>query len=187
MALCAACGKDAASQCASCRALVCEACAQTGRCHAHIEARAGHPNPFAHGLLTVLFAAANLSFTVGLEQDPAWMALLLVLLGGTLVAAVAAARDALRQGETFSFLVCLTAGLQVMRATQRGPEGLALLGAFVPFALALHVSQRRGGGWFRMARYLALMVVPALASRMLLAGQAPLAAAWVLIAVALAV
>ena len=98
-----------------------------------------------------------------------------------------AGRDATRHGDTFSFLVCLTAGLQVMRATQRGPEGIALLGAFVPFALALHVSQRRDGGWFRMVRYLALMIVPALASRMLLAGQTPLAAAWVVIAVALAV
>ena len=187
MALCAACGRDAQAQCASCRALVCEPCAAAGRCHANVTARAGHPNPFAHGLLTVLFAAANLSFTVGLEQDPAWMALLLSLLAGTLVAAVAAGRDATRHGDTFSFLVCLTAGLQVMRATQRGPEGIALLGAFVPFALALHVSQRRDGGWFRMVRYLALMIVPALASRMLLAGQTPLAAAWVVIAVALAV
>jgi hypothetical protein len=142
--------------------------------------------------LTVLFAAANLSFTVGLEQDIAWMVLLLSLLGGTLLAGVAAGRDVARHGDTFSFLVCLTAGLQVMRATQRGTEGIALLGAFVPFALALHVAQtvreeRRGGGWFRMARYLALMIVPALASRMLLAGQTPLAAAWVVIAVALAV
>jgi hypothetical protein len=71
-----------------------------------------------------------------------------------------------------------------MRASQRGPDGLLLLLAFAPFGLALHVSQRRGG-WLRFARYLALMLVPALASRMLLQGQAPLAAAWVAVAVAL--
>ena len=42
-------------------------------------------------------------------------------------------------------------------------------------------------GWIRFLRYLALMIVPAMSSRMLLAGQTPLAAAWVAVAVALVV
>src|SRR5207302_7731713 len=129
----------------------------------------------------------TLAFTFGLERDPAWSAFLLALLGGTLVAAIACGRDVVGWGETFSFLVCLTAGMQVMRATQRGPDGLYLLAAFVPFALALEVAQRRGTGWRRFARYAALMLVPALASRMLLAGQAPLAVAWAAVAIALVV
>src|SRR5207245_5050566 len=112
-----------------------------------------HPNGFAHGLLTILLAAATLAFTFGLERDPAWSAFLLALLGGTLVAAIACGRDVVGWGETFSFLVCLTAGMQVMRATQRGPDGLYLLAAFVPFALALEVAQRRQTGWRRFARY----------------------------------
>src|SRR5262249_47356400 len=105
---------------------------------------------------------------------------------GLLVAALASTRDVVRHGDTFSFLVCLTAGMQVMRATQRGADGLLLLTAFVPFALALQVAQRRSS-WLRFTRYALLMLVPALASRMLLAGQTPLAAAWVAVAIALVV
>ncbi|HJZ86913.1 MAG TPA: hypothetical protein VKN99_17190 [Polyangia bacterium] len=193
-ALCAGCGRPAQAQCAACHSLVCGACVMAQGCRLCVRehadafrpARRAHPNGFAHGLLTILFAAATLSFTFGLEHDPAWAAYLLSLLCGTLVAALASARDVERHGDTFSFLICLTAGIQVMRATQRGSDGILLLAAFLPFALALQVAQRRHG-WRRFVRYLALLVVPALASRMLLAGQAPLAAAWVAVAVALVV
>jgi hypothetical protein len=134
----------------------------------------------------VLFGAAVLSFTFGLERDPAWLAFLLSLLGGTLVGALASLRDVRRHGDTFTFLVCLTAGMQVMRASQRGADGLFLLAAFVPFALSLHLAQRPPS-WVRFARYAALMLVPWLAARMLLNGHTPLAAAWLAVAVVLVV
>jgi len=196
-ALCTGCGQAAQARCARCHAPVCDRCAAQTGCRSCVRtagglavpalARRGHPNAFAHGLLTILWSAATLGFTFGLERDAAWTAFLLAPIVATLVFAVACARDVDRHGETFSFLVCLTAGIQIMRASQRGPDGLVLLAAFVPFALALEIAQRRRGAWRRFVRYLALLLVPTLASRMLLAGQAPLAMAWAAVAIALVV
>src|ERR1051325_1432737 len=89
-ALCAGCGQEARAQCARCHALVCERCAAQGACRlCELRARAGralasrvqspraHPNGFAHGLLTILWSAATLGFTFGLERDAAWTAYLL--------------------------------------------------------------------------------------------------------------
>src|SRR5262245_31684263 len=144
-ALCAGCGRDARAKCARCHALVCDGCGALGACRLcgalrasasrlmalQAQPRRAHPNAFAHGLLTILWSAATLGFTFGLERDAAWIAYLLVPVIATLAFAVACARDVDRHGDTFSFLVCLTAGIQVMRASQRGPDGLVLLAAFV--------------------------------------------------------
>src|SRR5438067_13193436 len=100
-ALCAGCGREARTSCAACRALVCDGCAGEPGCRlcggraaeAPAQSRRAHPNAFAHGLLTILWSAATLGFTFGLERDAAWTAFLLAPLVGSLAFAVACARD----------------------------------------------------------------------------------------------
>src|SRR5215470_5258374 len=103
-ALCAGCGRQVRAHCARCHALVCEGCSAAGACRvcelrartgaraaARVQPRRAHPNAFAHGLLTILWSAATLGFTFGLEPDAAWTAYLLAPVVATLAVAVACA------------------------------------------------------------------------------------------------
>src|SRR5262249_16357760 len=145
-----------------------------------------HPNRVAHVALTLVFVAISLCLTLGLERDPAWAAFLL----GTLLLACAlafgAGHDVARYGDRFSFAVCLSAGMQLLRASQRDTSAGALAAAFVPLAIALHILQRRPA-LGRLVRYLLLIIVPTLAGQTFVAGHRALAIAWAALAVALAV